>query len=117
MLTTSALSSSPTQVTLTITSSVHSSRATGGVTTAEIGGIVGGILGGFLILSGAIIYVFRRRTPPLDAAPPAEEMREQENSSNFEEITETPYVVRAPPPTTNLRYPDEHYEVGARVKN
>ena len=115
-MTTSALSSSPTQVTLTITSSAHSSRAAGGVTTAEIGGIVGGILGGFLILSGAIVFVFRRRTPPHEPVPPTEETREQEDSPNFDDVTETRYIVRAPPQPTNLRYPDEYYEVGARVK-
>ena len=68
-----------------------------------------------MILSAAILFLFRHRALSHGAVSVAAEMRQQQDSSDFDTVTETPYVVHAPPPA-NLRYPEEYNEVGGRVK-
>lgn len=66
-----------------------------------------GILGGFLILSGTIFLIFRRKPPP--PLPEIVNLEQQESKTDLtDDIVSVPQVNR-------IKYPEELNELGGRT--
>jgi len=91
----------------TTTSVVAGSSTT--LTGGAIGGIVAGIVAGFLILSGTIFLIFRRRPPANNIAPVLVNLDEEQSK------TDLTYVMTPIPQVGRLQYPEELHEIGGRT--